>query len=397
MTAELSGLLKSIRKRRGLTQTELAEKSGVSASWISQLERGAVEDTRLETVHRLAKALRVPTSTLLPAGDGAPAHTSDVEQWTPVRRALEGQYDGAEPEETPTLEGLTEILTGTAAPAFAATRYSTLQAIFPPMLRDLDRLVNLSEGQAKADARKLRSQVLQIAAWLMSHTWQHEVAEQAVALALDDAPDEETATAAIDLKCWGLIRQGRFAETRDLAIRWADDIEPRMTKASRGDLCGWGRIMLRMSVAASRDNRPGEAENALRFAQMAAAGVGPDYIRDAGNSTVFGPMTVAMIRSENALIQDRPEVTLKIGARIDRSRFPSTRVWARHRLDVASAYVRTGNTTEGMEILQDIRRRTPEWITTQRYARDILGKVIERRRTLTPEIRELADAIRLPY
>jgi hypothetical protein len=32
----------------------------------------------------------------------------------------------------------------------------------------------------------------------------------------------------------------------------------------------------------------------------------------------------------------------------------------------------------------------------QRYASDILGKIIERRRSLTAEMRDLADFLRLP-
>jgi hypothetical protein len=39
----------------------------------------------------------------------------------------------------------------------------------------------------------------------------------------------------------------------------------------------------------------------------------------------------------------------------------------------------------------------PEWLTQQRYARDILGSIAAGRRTLTTEMRELADAIRLEY
>ncbi|MFD8531544.1 helix-turn-helix domain-containing protein [Streptosporangium canum] len=393
----LAGLLKSIRKRRGLSQRELSELSGVSLSWIRKLEQGTAEDTRMETAHRLARALRVPTSKLIPAGDSAPPDASDVEQWTTVRRALEGRFDRAEPEEVPTLEGLTEIFTSAAVPALQSNSYAQLQMIFPHLLRDIDRLVDLSEGPAKLDARRLRSQVRQITAWLMSHTWQHEAAEHAIALAIDDAPDEHTATSATDWQCWGLIRQGRLAETREIATRWADNIEPRMTKASREDLAGWGRMMIRVSVASTRDNRPGDAEDALRFAHMAAIGIGRDYVPSTDAWTVFGPATVAMIRAENALIQDRPDATLKIGSRIDGARFPHPRNWARHRLDVAFAYIKTGNVPAGVEVLQDVRQRAPEWIMTQRYARDILGEVIEQRRSLTADVRELADAIRLPY
>jgi len=47
-------------------------------------------------------------------------------------------------------------------------------------------------------------------------------------------------------------------------------------------------------------------------------------------------------------------------------------------------------------VLADIRRTAPEWFAQQRYAHDIVAGIVQRRRTLTPEMRELADAVRLP-
>jgi hypothetical protein len=38
----------------------------------------------------------------------------------------------------------------------------------------------------------------------------------------------------------------------------------------------------------------------------------------------------------------------------------------------------------------------PEWFPRQRYAADILAKLIGNRRTLSAEMRELADAVSLP-
>jgi hypothetical protein len=46
-------------------------------------------------------------------------------------------------------------------------------------------------------------------------------------------------------------------------------------------------------------------------------------------------------------------------------------------------------------VLQDIRSAAPEWLVQQRYASDILQKIIQRRRSLTPEMRELADFLHL--
>jgi hypothetical protein len=51
---------------------------------------------------------------------------------------------------------------------------------------------------------------------------------------------------------------------------------------------------------------------------------------------------------------------------------------------------------EAVAVLQDIRAAAPEWLAQQRYATDILTRIIGRRRSLTPEMRELARFLRLP-
>ncbi|MEU8278398.1 helix-turn-helix domain-containing protein [Microbispora bryophytorum] len=58
--------LRGWRKCRGLTQPELARTSGVSASYISKIETGQHLEVRIETVRKLAIALRVQTTTLTP-------------------------------------------------------------------------------------------------------------------------------------------------------------------------------------------------------------------------------------------------------------------------------------------------------------------------------------------
>lgn len=63
---------------------------------------------------------------------------------------------------------------------------------------------------------------------------------------------------------------------------------------------------------------------------------------------------------------------------------------------MADAYAKTRRYAEAVGELNTIWRNSPEWLPTQRYARDILGRVIEKRRTLTPDMRVLADAIGVP-
>src|SRR5713226_7693292 len=97
----------SVRKRCGLTQRELAEASGLSVSLIRKLEQGERDDggIRLETAHKLAITLRVPTSTLVTEPDAPVSSPQSAQRWEPVRRALEGTPGGHQDNE-PTIQGI---------------------------------------------------------------------------------------------------------------------------------------------------------------------------------------------------------------------------------------------------------------------------------------------------
>lgn len=385
--------IREVRKRRGLTQRELAGRSGVSVSVIRKLEQGNYGGLRLETAHKLAVVLRVPTSALVAGPDAREPDHDSVEQWDSVRRALEGTLPGESTDE-PTLEGVRAAF-AEAVPLLIDNRYTEVGMLLPGLLRDADALVACSVNGTESAARAVRAQIRQVSALLMSLTWQFDVADHAIELAEDDASDPLTRMSVIDEQCWGLIRAGRLADTRVLATRWADQAEPRMSKASRDELAAWGRFLLRVSTAAVRDNRPGEARDALRLARMAAAGTGSDFLLPYNPWQVFGPMTVSIIQAENAMIQDRPDATLAIGSQLEGRAFPVSRHYYRHRLDMAHAHVAMRQHPEAIRVLQEVRRAAPEWLVQQRYAADILGKVFERRRSLTVEMRELADFLRL--
>jgi transcriptional regulator with XRE-family HTH domain len=69
--ARIGADLRSLRKMRGLTLSDLATKIGKSSGWLSQLERGK---SRAEAADlpRLAAALRVPASLLMPEAPDTP-------------------------------------------------------------------------------------------------------------------------------------------------------------------------------------------------------------------------------------------------------------------------------------------------------------------------------------
>lgn len=229
---------------------------------------------------------------------------------------------------------------------------------------------------------------------MLGEAWQFDAAAEAIDLAIGDAGDDLTALAAVDGKCWLLLRQGRLAESGGLAASWADDAEPRrMSKATPDELAAWGLFLVRVSNVAVRDNRPDDAREALRLAKMAASGVGRDIVPYFSPAQVFGPGTIAMIQAEHAMIQGRPDVTLAIGSQLAGRGFPVQPNYLRHRLDVAHAHAVTRQHDRAVGVLRELRVGAPEWLGQQRYARDILSKVITRRRTLTDD----AQHGRFPY
>jgi transcriptional regulator with XRE-family HTH domain len=393
LSEEAGSKVRSARKRRGLTQADLSRLSGVSLSLVRKLEQGEYGNIRLETLHKLATALAVPTSALVTGPDAPVPAPEATMAWEPVRRALE-ESPGTEPSSEPTLEGIKSAFRG-MLPLLLASQFTEISAVLPGLLRDADALVAASpEGSAATAARTLRAQIRQVTGALMTHVWQFSTAERAFDLALADASDPLTAIAVTEERCWGLIRQGRLAETQELAYLWADEHQPAMT-AHRNELAAWGRLLIRASNAAVRDNRPAEARDALRLARMAAAGTDRDFVLPYSPWHVFGPVTVQVVAAENATIEDQPAVTLTIAAQLEGARMPVPRYAPSHRLDVAHAHMALRQYPEAVTVLRQLRHQRPQWLPHQRYATDILTKIIHRRRSLTPEMRDLAGFMRL--
>ncbi|GAA3965517.1 hypothetical protein GCM10023085_55050 [Actinomadura viridis] len=380
----LSERLQSVRKRAGLTQRELAGLSGVSISLIRKLEQGEREDTRLETLRKLAMGLQVPTSVLI-AGRRDQGET--VQEWEALRDSLLGKHEQS--EDPPTLEGVGRAVAA-AEPLFTDNKYADLGILLPSLVRDADAL--------GMPGRRVRSRVMHLAGLVLISTRQFDAAEIALRRAFDDATGRLEEAAIVNTRCWLLMRQGDLPGTLALASRWADDIEPRISRATQEELAAWGGLLLRVSTAASRNNEPGKAEDALRLAQAAAVILRIEWAPPSDPLRTFGPIAVATRRIENHMVEDRPDRVLALSEKIPRTG-PRARASSRnrHRLDVAKANVSLKRYGDAFEILQEVRAVSPEWIAHQRMARDVLGRIVRKRRSLTPEMREMADYIGLDY
>ncbi|MBB5775332.1 helix-turn-helix domain-containing protein [Nonomuraea jabiensis] len=383
--------LQSVRKRRGLSQRELAARSGVALSLVRKVEQGERNSVRVETLRKWAEALGVTTTTLLEADGASQPESSHPDDLAPLREAL--QTGATDLEDVPTADGLRSAVAG-AVRLYHDGQYAELTAVLPVLVKEAQTLVE----QGGPDALAIRARVLQLVGSLATQTRVFDVAEIALEGAVTDAIETgdriEAASAVITL-CWLLLRERRLDEARVRAVDWADEIEPRMSRASNMELSAWGWLLLRGSAAAIRDNRPDEADEMMRLALSGAVRLGREHGSYHEYFTTFGPATVQMKRVENAIIESQPERALQLAREVSPGLRPTSDNRNRHLLDVANARVMLREYDKALDIMTQLTREAPEWLPNQHYAKDLLTTIIGRRRTLTAEMRALADAIGL--
>ncbi|GAA2004370.1 hypothetical protein GCM10009799_34490 [Nocardiopsis rhodophaea] len=393
--------LRGIRRSRGLTQERLAELAGLSPGVVKKIERGG--NARLETYHALARAMKVKTSALFDSTGPRRNTNADADKLDllALRQAISppvtitGRLGLDTVDEEPDLDRLRTSAESVAV-AYHRDKYPAMGELLPELVRSTHAAVDhFATGTERTTALTVRSEVLQMAGRYLTQVRAYDLAHMALRDAVRDAVtvgDRLNAASAIIGQAWILLRQGRLDEAEQLASETADEVEPRISRASREELAAWGWLLLRASAAAARNNRPDEARELVRLAQTAGSAVGAevtDHLRGWGT---FGPLTVRLKAIENQMIADRPTKVLAMADCLPDGVGRSTSDnWNRHRLDVARAHAMLRHGDEATRVLVDLRSAAPEWLKHQRQAAVTFRDVLKtRKRTLTRDQRELA-------
>ncbi|GIF25160.1 transcriptional regulator with XRE-family HTH domain [Actinoplanes tereljensis] len=354
-----------------LTQHELAERAGVSVDVIQKLEQGRKATARIRTLSAIATALDVDLSSLL----SKPTHLETVPVdggLLALRRALTPVVD--EPGEPADLEDLHAQL-GEAWSAYWSGDYDLLSAFLPGVI-----------GSSRAlPSKDLLAEACQIAACTLVHLGHADLSLVAAAQGLAAAEDPLLRAALTGTHSWVLLNQARAADAAVIAIREADEIEPRR-RAPKAAISMWGNLLVTGATAAARSGNEDEARDLLQVAHGAAVRLGEDRN---DYQTAFGVSQVVMQRVDVAVVagdyvgaldaaRDMPADTgLPLAAR------------ARHQTDLAHAHVALGHATEAERILLDIERMAPRWMRYQVFPRTVVGELLSTRKP-TIAIKSLA-------
>jgi tetratricopeptide (TPR) repeat protein len=389
------------RRRRGLSQPELARMIDRSVAWVSQVERGARKVDRMSVLETLATALDIPLAELAAEAPVVAAVTEETPGAAGLRLVLSGVYS------------LHALLNGRHRPAAMtrlrartsrawelthAGRYAELADLLRGLIPDLETAVRaLPEGQ-RADAAELLATAYQACSAALAKVGEPEAAWIAADRAM--AAAERTGNPL-------LIAAGAFRLVFVfLAARHYDQAEEtaRTTADALAHLAGgddlqavslWGGLTLQRAIIAARLNDPDATYGHLEQASQAAARMGEgrnDY------NTEFGPANVALHEIAVAVELGDAGRALRTAAAIDTSGLSAERR-ARMLIDVARAHAQRRQASEAIAALRQAEDITPEQIRAHNQVRQLVSDLMAMQDPPSSELRDLAERVgasRLP-
>ncbi|MBV9648711.1 MAG: helix-turn-helix domain-containing protein [Pseudonocardiales bacterium] len=378
------------RRRRGLSQRELAGLVDRSESWLSQVERGVRSVDRLSVLIDIARVLKTSVETL--AGqpfDLAPNGAPELSGLGAIRTALSAYPGlGLSPPPTGNLDDVARMA-AEAHIRYQAADYGAAATILPRLITNIDAYVVECQPSELQRALEVQNEVYVATAKLVTKVGDGHLAWIAADRAATAAARAESPTlraaAAYQLSC-AFLKLDRIDAAEQVAIGSAESI----VDDGPISLSLQGALFLIGSVIAARRSDQREAADRLRRAQYLADVLGVD-----GNYgwTAFGPTNVAIHQISAATEFGNASRAIELSEAMDTSGLPaglrSRR--AQVHIDTAWAYSQGREDAAVVVNLLEAERIAPQTVRYNIIVRELLREMLKReRRSATPGLRALA-------
>ncbi|MFD1545664.1 helix-turn-helix domain-containing protein [Nonomuraea guangzhouensis] len=382
--------LRAVRRDRGFTQEELAERSGLSRDLIAKLEQGQRSSARLTSLMKLANALDVELSKLVgkrdQLGTGRDgASVLDLRNALLSPSLLPGLDDGHDGEPTP-LRDIAEAV-DQACRSYWKGDFATLISRLPDLILEA-RLTHSIMGEAAVYPLAM---AYDLAASVMVHLGREDLAaigaERAIRVARSGTDELLWATLHATY-AWVLLHQARLEEAERLAATMAQRIEPAFS-APHHHVAAWGNLVmtaLAPTAAAGRD--------VAGYIHLAMAGAQRLGRRVALYNTSFGPAAVATQETHAYTVRREPEKALRAARRIQPGDLTGI-AYGRHLLDVGQAHLDNRHLATATERLMEARSQSVVWFRHQTVARQLVESIRERETRPSAAIRSLASTLEI--
>jgi transcriptional regulator with XRE-family HTH domain len=384
------------RRRRGLSQPELARLIDRSVAWVSQVERGVRKVDRMSVLETLAEALDVPLAELAAEAPVVAAVTEETPGASGLRLVLAGAYalramlDGRHPPALSTLR----TKTGKAWDLTHAGRYADLTSLLRGLVPDLETAARTVRESQRTEMFELMAATYQACSAALAKLGEPEAAwiaaDRAMAAAERAGNPMLVAAGAFRLVLV-FVAARHYDQAEETASTAADAL---WLRADQGDLKAtslWGALTLQRAVIASRRNDPDTAYDQLERARRIAVRLGEgrnDY------NTEFGPANVALHEIAVAVELGDAGRALRVAAAVDTDGLSPERQ-ARMLIDVARAHAQRRQVAEAVAALRQAEQITPEQVREHDLVRQLVTDLLTMQDQPTSELRDLARRLGL--
>ncbi|MET8246623.1 helix-turn-helix transcriptional regulator [Streptomyces sp. NPDC005202] len=392
MNTSIGDRIRSLREFRDLTQEGLASRAGVHVDTIRKLEQGVRQSARINTLRALARALDVqlerlvgqPTVTQELVDDGGLLELRDAIQDI---GALPGVSLSESLEDPPDEQEWADSVRD-ATTTYWRGDYSQLASVLPLLMRDGRAVARETPTERVWRQLALTYQLAACLAAQAGHPdWAFAAVEKQLAAAAR-AADPLMEGMGVSTLSWVLLRQGRWEQAQDVAVRKADALEPSFRKSTAAQLAVYGNLLIAAATPAARGDERDEAIQMLTAAEAAAIRSGP--VRAYG--TAFSVVDVRTQKVNIALAGSagRPDEALRFSSDVRLEEISRPVHSAAYRVDVAQAQYQTGDSDGALATLLEVETEQPEWIRFQTLAAATVREMLETERRRNTPLRGLA-------
>ncbi len=380
------------RRRRGLSQPELARMVDRSVAWVSQVERGVRKVDRMSVLEALAAALEVPLAELAAEAPVVAAVTEEPPGAGGLRLVLSGAYalramlDGR--RRTPAVSTL-RTKARKAWKLAHAGRYADLAELLRVLVPDLETAARAVPEEQRAEVFELMAATYQACSAALAKLGEPEAAwiaaDRAMAAA-ERAGNPLLVAAGTFRLVFVFIAARHYGQAEETARTAAEALWPLAEQGDPQAMSLWGGLTLQRAVVAARLNDPDTAYDQLEGARQVAGRLGEGRN---DHNTEFGPANVGL--QEVAIAVDLGDAgrALRAAAAVDTSGLSAERR-ARLLIEVARAHAQRRQADEAVAALLRAEQITPELVRGHALVRQLVSDLLTMQDTPGTELRDLA-------
>lgn len=388
-----------LRRKRGLSQRDLAQEVQRSESWVSQVERGIQPLERLSVLQVLADALGVSVRELRPDiqtdDESTPERANDLDG---LRVALAGHPALADlvqtADETASLSELQEAV-DEAWDLAHASRFSELSRLLTRLLPQLELAAHRAGwlGVDNNELHRLLAKAYQAAAAAFARQDEADAAwlasDRAITAAARSGNELEVIAGGFRM-AHAFLRLARFDQAERVTSLAIEALRPRAAEPDCPPeaLSLLGAMHLVQATISAREGDRAYAHRQLQAARRIAKRVGTDRN---DFDTEFGPTNTELHAVAAAADLGDAGEALELASQIDASGLSNER-HARFLLDVARAHAQRRHVGEATAALLDAERLAPEQVRTHHLMRETVRDLLQLAGPRsTDELRQLAE------